>query len=191
MAERKHGDLSRKACFEQQALPHLDALYTMATRLARNPDDANDLLQETVLRAYRFFHQFTPGTNIRAWLLTILYNNFRNGYRRTSREQPASSSDDFDHRIELESLRVDPNGSNLETEVSARTLDRKVSAALDSLPEEFRNAILLVDMEELSYQEVATVLTVPVGTVKSRVSRGRALLRQALRGYARERGIVR
>lgn len=191
MSDQNKNASDRRSRFEAQALPHLDALYTMATRLARNPDDAHDLLQETVLRAYRFFHQFESGTNIRAWLLTIMFNNFRNGYRRSNREQPASSSEDFDYRVELESLRIDPNGSNLETHVASRTIDRKITSALEALPEEFRTAILLVDVEELSYQEVAAVLTVPVGTVKSRVSRGRAILRETLKNYARERGLIR
>src|SRR5216684_9046928 len=107
------GDNRRKR-FEEEALPHLDALYSMAMRLARNPDDAHDLLQETALRAYRFFHQFEAGTNCRAWLLTILYNNFRNGYRKTSREQPGSTAEDFERKLETESLRVDPAASNPE-----------------------------------------------------------------------------
>ena len=181
----------RRKVFEEQALPHLDALYTMAVRLARNPDDANDLLQETVLRAYRFFHQFEPGTNCRAWLLTILFNNFRNGYRRSSREQPAASAEEFRQRLETESLRSDPTGRDPEAILAEAGVDRRVQNALAALPAEFREALLLVDVQELSYQEVSAVLKVPIGTVKSRVSRGRALLRGALANYARERGIIR
>jgi RNA polymerase sigma-70 factor (ECF subfamily) len=177
--------------FEDEALPHLDALYTMAIRLARNPDDANDLLQETVLRAYRFFHQFESGTNCRAWMLTILFNNFRNGYRKSSRERPASSVDEFERKVEGESLRTDPAGSNPETMLSGRGMEGEVETALAALPEEFREAILLVDVQELSYQEVSGVIGVPIGTVKSRVSRGRAMLRDALTNFAKERGIIR
>ncbi|MGD0116419.1 MAG: sigma-70 family RNA polymerase sigma factor [Candidatus Binatus sp.] len=191
MADKGGTGADRRKRFEDEALPHLDALYTMAIRLARNPDDANDLLQETVLRAYRFFHQFESGTNCRAWMLTILFNNFRNGYRKASREQPASSAEEFDRKVEGESLRVDPAGSNPEALLSGRGMEGEVETALAALSEEFREALLLVDVEELSYQEVSGVLNVPIGTVKSRVSRGRAMLRDALAGFARERGIIR
>ncbi len=189
-AKGASGD-ERRRLFESQALPHLDAIYTMAVRLARNPDDANDLLQETVLRAYRFFHQFQPGTNCRAWLLTILFNNFRNGYRRSSREQLAATPDEFQQRLELESLRGEHAGKDPAAIVAEADVDRRVKDALAALPAEFREALLLVDVQELSYQEVSTVLKIPIGTVKSRVSRGRALLRGALANYARERGIIR
>ncbi len=106
MAEKGGTGEDRRRRFEEEALPHLDALYSMALRLSRNSDDAGDLLQETVLRAYRFFHQFEAGTNCRAWMLTILFNNFRNGYRKSSREQPAASSEEFERKIETESLRA-------------------------------------------------------------------------------------
>jgi RNA polymerase sigma-70 factor, ECF subfamily len=191
MADKSVTGADRRKRFEDEALPHLDALYTMAVRLARNPDDANDLLQETVLRAYRFFHQFERGTNCRAWMLTILFNNFRNGYRKYSREQPASSADEFERKVEVESLRADPAGSNPEALVSEQGMEGEVENALAALPAEFREALLLVDVEELSYQEVSKVLDVPIGTVKSRVSRGRAMLRDALASFAKERGIIR
>jgi RNA polymerase sigma-70 factor (ECF subfamily) len=191
MADKSGTGTDRRKRFEDEALPHLDALYTMAIRLARNPDDANDLLQETVLRAYRFFHQFESGTNCRAWMLTILFNNFRNGYRKSSREQPASSAEEFERKVENESLRTDPAGSNPEAMLSVQGMEGEVETALASLPGEFRDAILLVDVEELSYQEVSGVLNVPIGTIKSRVSRGRALLRDTLANFAKERGIIR
>jgi RNA polymerase sigma-70 factor, ECF subfamily len=191
MADKIGTGTDRRKRFEDEALPHLDALYTMAIRLARNPDDANDLLQETVLRAYRFFHQFETGTNCRAWMLTILFNNFRNGYRKYSREQPASSAEEFERKVEGESLRTDPAGSNPEALLSGHGMEGEVEAALGGLPAEFREAILLVDVEELSYQEVSGVLNIPIGTVKSRVSRGRAILRDALANFAKERGIIR
>jgi RNA polymerase sigma-70 factor (ECF subfamily) len=177
--------------FEEEALPHLDALYSMALRLSRNSDDAGDLLQETILRAYRFFHQFEAGTNCRAWMLTILYNNFRNGYRKSSREQPAASSDEFERKLEGEALRADPAGSNPEAMLSGQGMEGEVETALAGLPAEFREAILLVDVEELSYQEISGVLNIPIGTVKSRVSRGRAILRDSLTAFARERGLLR
>jgi RNA polymerase sigma-70 factor (ECF subfamily) len=191
MADKSGTGADRRKRFEDEALPHLDALYTMALRLVRNADDAGDLLQETVLRAYRFFHQFESGTNCRAWMLTILFNNFRNGYRKTWREQPASSPEEFDRKVEAESLRLDPAGDNPEAVVPSQRIEGEVEAALTGLPAEFREAILLVDVEELSYQEVSEVLKVPIGTVKSRVSRGRAMLRDSLAAFAKERGIIR
>ena len=191
MADKSGTGADRRKRFEDEALPHLDALYSMAVRLARNPDDANDLLQETVLRAYRFFHQFESGTNCRAWMLTILFNNFRNGYRKSSREQPASSADEFERKVEAESLRTDPAGSNPEALLAGQGMEGEVETALASLPDEFRQAVLLVDVEELSYQEVSGVLNVAIGTIKSRVSRGRAMLRDRLAGFAKEQGIIR
>src|SRR5260221_13423249 len=130
MADKTGTGADRRKRFEDEALPHLDSLYTMALRLARNPDDANDLLQETVLRAYRFFHQFEAGTNCRAWLLTILFNSFRSGFRRTAREQPASSAEDFEHRIEVESMRGNHAESNPETLLARHGMEQEVEAAL-------------------------------------------------------------
>lgn len=174
--------------FEQAALPHLDAVYTVALRLARNPEDAEDLLQETILRAYRFFHQFAEGTNCRAWLLAILYNNFRNSYRRGAREQPAATSEEFNREVEARSLLADQAQFNPEELLASRMIGRQIELALNAIPAEFREALLLVDVQELNYQEVADVLEVPLGTIKSRVSRGRALMRAALRDFDRTRG---
>lgn len=162
--------------FEQVALPHLDAVYTAALRLTRNPDDAKDLLQDTILRAYRFFDQFKLGTNCRAWLLTILYNNFRNAYRRGTRELLTSTPEQFDHQA----LSLTDEHHNPEELVAGRMIARQFEAVLGTLSAEFREVLVLVDVQELNYQEVADVLDIPLGTVKSRVSRGRALMRQAM-----------
>jgi RNA polymerase sigma-70 factor, ECF subfamily len=188
MAVKRVIPVDQRLKFEQAALPHLDAVYSAALRLARNPDDAEDLLQETILRAYRFFHQFTEGTNCRAWLLTILYNNFRNSYRRGVREQPAVSSEEFDREVETRSLQSDQSRFNPEDLLGNRLLGDRIEAALETLPADFRDALLLVDVQELNYSEVAVVLGVPLGTIKSRVSRARALMREALRGCERVRG---
>ena len=190
MTGKRDNDCDTRESFEREMLPHLDSIYSMALRLARNPEDANDLLQETVLRAYRFFHQFTPGTNSRAWVLTILFNNFRNRYRKRGREHVSLSEIEFTERIAAESLAADQTRSDPESLAFANVMAPEVTAALDSLREEFRTALLLVDVQELSYQEVSGVLSVPVGTVKSRVSRGRRLLRQTLLSFARGRGII-
>ncbi|MGH7906343.1 MAG: sigma-70 family RNA polymerase sigma factor [Candidatus Binataceae bacterium] len=173
--------------FEQEALPHLDYLYSAAIRLTRNPDDGADLLQETVLRAWRFFNQFTSGTNCRAWMLTILYNAFRNGYRRGAREQPATSPEDFERRADIESLNSDSAPRSPESLVMDRVLDYEVETALNELPEEFRTAVLMVDIQEIGYAEAAQVLGLPIGTVKSRVSRARAAMRRKLEDYAASR----
>ena len=185
------GGSEKRELFEREALPHVDALYSAALRLSRNPDDARDLLQETVLRAFRFFHQYTPGTNCRAWLLTILYNNFRNGYRGASREQVSLTPEDFEREMEGMSARGDQALTNPEMLVSDHVLDHEVSAALDALPPDFRTVLVMVDVQELNYQEVAQVLAVPIGTVKSRVSRGRQMMRIALAAFARRRGLIR
>ena len=185
------GVSEKSGLFEREALPHVDALYSAALRLSRNPDDARDLLQETVLRAYRFFHQYTPGTNCRAWLLTILYNNFRNGYRGADREQVSLTPEDFEREVEGLSARGDQRLSNPEMLISEHVLDHEVAAALNALPLDFRTVLMLVDVQELNYQEVAQVLKIPIGTVKSRVSRGRQMMRVALGAFARRRGLVR
>ncbi|MGD0288543.1 MAG: sigma-70 family RNA polymerase sigma factor [Candidatus Binataceae bacterium] len=188
MAVKRVIPADQRLKFEQAVLPHLDAIYSAALRLARNPADAEDLLQETILRAYRFFHQFTEGTNCRAWLLTILYNNFRNSYRRGTREQPAASSEEFDREVETRSLQSDQSRINPEDLLGNRLLGHRLEAALETLPADFREALLLVDVQELNYLEVAGVLGVPLGTIKSRVARARALMREALRGFERACG---
>ena len=179
---------NRRQRFEQTALPYLDAIYTAALRLARNPDDAKDLLQETILRAYRCFHQFKAGTNCRAWLLTILYNIFRTAYRRNAREQLAVTSEEFEQEVEEYSFAEDSPSGNPEDLAAQRMTGRLIERALDTLPKEFREALLLVDLHELNYHEVAEVLEIPLGTVKSRVSRGRMLMRVGLEKLSIVRG---
>jgi len=181
---------SRRELFQREALPHLDHLYTVAFHLARSRDDAADLVQETMLRALRFFDQFTPGTNCRAWLLTILYNVFRNRYRQSASERVAATEEEFENQVEAMAMRSDAP-HNPETAVLSRLLEGEVQSALDSLPEDFRTVLLLVDIQELRYEEAATVLNIPVGTVRSRVSRARAILKKALAGFARSRGFTR
>ena len=191
MGSKDRSSARRRERFEEEALPHLDALYAMAMRLVRNADDAADLMQETLLRAYRFFDQYQQGTNCRAWMLTILFNNFRNGYRRASREQPAATSEEFEHRIEAESAAGDQSMVDPALIFAAEGMEQEVERAFEDLAQEFRETILLVDLEELSYEEASQVLGVPVGTIKSRVSRGRTILRDRLTKFARERGIKR
>jgi RNA polymerase sigma-70 factor (ECF subfamily) len=184
----KSSSRDRRHQFEQAALPHLDALYSSALRLVRNRDDAEDLLQEAYLRAYRSFHQFNPGTNCRAWLLTILYNHFRSAYRRGWREQLANTRNEFEQELESLSAAQDDGNGNPERIVADYSTAKLIRKALARIPEEFREALLLVDLQELNYHEVAEVLDIPLGTVKSRVSRGRALLRTMLEKLAIDPG---
>ena len=159
----------------------MDAVYTAALRLARNPDDAKDLLQETILRAYVFFDQFTPETNCRAWLLTILYNHFRNYLRRNSLNPVRPLADVLGETREA-ATQLDGNSCNPEDIVAQRWIGQHIQAAINALSPEFQEPVLLVDVQGLSYPEVAQVLAIPLGTVKSRVSRARSLLRATLRG---------
>ncbi len=178
MGSKPMNSATARQQFEAVALPHLDALYTAALRLAGNPDDAKDLLQDTILRAFRFFDQFAPGSNCRAWLLTILYNNFRNYLRRCS-NHPVTLLTETAERTEA-AFELDGKCPSPEELVAQRAIGRHLEAAINALPLEFREPMLLVDVQELSYSEVAAVLNIPLGTVKSRVSRARSLLRASL-----------
>jgi len=173
-------DTEKRRLFEQEALPHLNALFTAALYLTRNEDEANDLCQEAMLRAYRFFHQFSVGTNCRAWLLTILHNLFRTRRSHPRPEQLMATAEDFERAVDSESLKAVGSFVNPEAIAVERDMGGHLQKALDTLPEEFRVALILVDIEGLKYQDAAKVLEVPIGTVRSRISRGRALMRNAL-----------
>lgn len=164
--------------FAAEALALLEPLYAMALRLARNRADAEDLVQDTFVKALRFSHRFTPGTNLKAWLYTILHNTWRNRRRGAARE----AMDIDSPRVEDAALQV---GGPVEAETPERillrqTLDADLQAALDALPEAFREAVWLRDVEEFSYAEIAAMLEIPAGTVMSRISRGRRLLFEKL-----------
>lgn len=173
-------------------MPCLDALHGTALRLTRRPEDAADLVQETFLRAYRTFSNFTPGTNGKAWLFTIMYSIFVNAYRKGQREPDTVSIQELEARFER-SLEIPDWKAHLEI-LQNPNLDPKnseVEQALQRLPESFRLAILLVDVEEMSYEEAAGVTQCPVGTLRSRLSRGRKMLALELSDYARRMGYVR
>lgn len=172
-------DRRKRDDFAREALPHMDQVYTAGLYLTRNQDEAQDLLQETFLRAYRFWHQFRPGTNCRAWLMTILHNTFKNRYRERYREQQRV---DFDDTISdtNSSLNTAAGLADPEGIVLAQFLDTEVEAALKSLPLEFLEVIVLVDIQELTYEEAAATIGCPIGTIRSRLSRGRRLLQAAL-----------
>jgi RNA polymerase sigma-70 factor (ECF subfamily) len=178
--------------FGKWALPHKDYLYTSCLYLARQRDDAEDLFQETYLRAFRFFHQFTPGTNCRAWLLTIMHNVFKNRYTRSQRAKQALEFDPAVHEHEKKRLADGDAGRDNPVDLLlSQLLDSEITDALQALPEEYRSTLVLVDIEELTYEETAAVLGCPIGTIRSRLSRARRLLRAALTAYARDRGYVR
>lgn len=172
--------------FDAEALPHLDALYRVALRLTADPSRAEDLVQDTMLKAYRSWHQYQPGTNAKGWLLTILRNTFINDYRRRKLEPVATDLEAIEpYAIYRAVEEVDPEGAFF-----SQIVDDKVLEAVDALPPEFREVLVLSDMEGLRYAEIAEALQVPVGTVKSRLFRARRLLQVALYEYAVETGII-
>jgi RNA polymerase sigma-70 factor (ECF subfamily) len=172
----------RRQRFETEAMPFMKAVYNTALRLARREEDARDLLQETYLRAYRTYDGFTPGTNCKAWLFTIMYSVFVNKYRKDQREPSMISIDELEEKFHR-TLAADhqPTGQK-------RWTDAEVETAIAELPESFRAAVLLVDVEELSYEEAAGALGCPAGTLRSRLFRARKLLSVSLREYARRAG---
>jgi len=183
MARRRRQDTpatsARSAAFETDALSLLNALYSTALRLTANRADAEDLVQETYLKAFRSSGQFEPGTNLKAWLFTILHNTFLNTRRHAGRESTTADAD------ELERVAAQPEAAESPEQILLRkTLDVDLQAALDSLPDVFREAVWLRDVEEFSYAEIANILQVPVGTVMSRISRGRRLLYERLTARA-------
>jgi RNA polymerase sigma-70 factor (ECF subfamily) len=179
----------RAAEFEEVALVHLDALYRGALRLTRNRAQAEDLVQEALVRAFRSFDRFTAGTNCRAWLFKIMRNVFLN-QRRRERETP-HEVEFFEHQLPEDLERVRPAAPTPEDEFLQTVVHGDVDRALQSLPERFRDAVVLCDIEGFSYREIAEALECPIGTVMSRLSRGRRLLRLALDGFARERGNIK
>jgi RNA polymerase sigma-70 factor (ECF subfamily) len=186
-------DAEAQERFERDALPLLDSLYGAALRMTRNPADAEDLVQETMLRAYRAFDRFEPGTNLKAWLFRILTNAYINVYRRRQREPQKVSSDeleDFDLYQELKDH--DPSWDETpENLVLDNLVDSDILQAIEDLPEQFRLAVVLSDIEGFTYAEMAEIMDVPMGTVMSRLHRGRRALQKRLWELARERGIVK
>ncbi|MGH2825682.1 MAG: sigma-70 family RNA polymerase sigma factor [Actinomycetota bacterium] len=195
MAEVTPVDLTEdeRRRFQQDALPLLDSLYGAALRMTRNPADAEDLVQETMLRAYRAFDRFEAGTNLKAWLFRILTNAYINTYRKRQREPQKVSSDEveeFDLYQELKNhdsqFEATPESIVLDSLVDSDIID-----AIDDLPEQFRLAVVLSDIEGFTYAEMAEIMDVPMGTVMSRLHRGRKALQRRLWDIARDRGIVK
>ncbi|WP_148574669.1 sigma-70 family RNA polymerase sigma factor [Nocardioides caldifontis] len=176
--------------FERDALPFLDQLYSAAMRMTRNPADAEDLVQETFAKAYASFHQFKEGTNLKAWLYRILTNTFINSYRKKQREpQPSLAEDVEDWQLARAESHTSSGLKSAEAEALERLPDSDVKEALSKLPEDFRLAVYLADVEGFPYKEIAEIMDTPIGTVMSRLHRGRRQLRSMLTDYARERGM--
>jgi RNA polymerase sigma-70 factor, ECF subfamily len=180
-----------RARFERDVLPLLSSLYGAALRMTRNPADAEDLVQETYLRAYRGFAGFQEGTNLKAWLYRILTNSYINTYRKRQREpQIVDGPDDIDEWYLFDRLGSRSVEGSAEEEVLERIPDEDVKRALESLPENFRMPVMLADVEGFSYKEIAEIMDTPIGTVMSRLHRGRKALEKALWETARQRGLV-
>ena len=178
--------------FERDALPFLDQLYSAAMRMTRNPQDAEDLVQETFAKAYASFHQFRPGTNLKAWLYRILTNTFINTYRKKQREPQQSMAEDVeDWQLARAESHASTGLKSAEMEALEHLPDSDVKDALQRLPEDFRLAVYLADVEGFPYKEIAEIMETPIGTVMSRLHRGRRGLQRLLGDYARDRGLVR
>jgi len=178
---------NRNADFEQAVTPFMGQLYPAALRMTKNASDAEDLVQETVAKAYTAFHQFQPGTNLRAWLNKILSNTFINGYRKRRREPNMAYGADFQDDWQVGADPLSPPAPSAEAEALERLADSDILSALRELPEEFRVAIYLADIEGYPYRQIAEMMEIPLGTVMSRLHRGRNKLRGKLAHYAPDR----
>jgi RNA polymerase sigma-70 factor (ECF subfamily) len=185
--------MAEQATFSEQAMPFMDSLYGAALRLTRNPSDAEDLVQETYLKAYRGFGGFQEGTNLRAWLYRILTNTFINTYRSKKRRPEETELDEVEDLYlyrKLGGLEAAAAGRSAEDELMDWFTDAEVKEAVEALPEQFRMAVLLADVEGFSYKEIADILDIPIGTVMSRLHRGRKALQRRLYEFAEARHLV-
>jgi len=187
MAELTKDEVQKQEDFEEEIIPHLDAMYNFALRLTSDPSDAEDLVQDTIVKAFRFFSSYEKGTNAKAWLFRILKNSYINNYRKKSKKP---SQVDYDEVATFyETIRAErTDTSDLEDKMFRDLIDDDISQALEELPEDFRTVVLLCDIEDFTYEEIANMLDVPIGTIRSRLHRGRNLLKAQLMEYAKKRG---
>lgn len=180
-------DGERSRLFEEQAMPFADRLFGAAMRYTRDPIDAQDLVQEAMVKAFRSYHQYQQGTNLKAWLYRVLHTTYLSMYRKKQRRPQENLTDEWGDHTLYDALGT---SGSAETEVLAGFTDDVVKGALAALPEQFRMAVYYADVEGFAYKEIAEIMGTPVGTVMSRIHRGRKGLQQALEGYARSRGLI-
>jgi RNA polymerase sigma-70 factor (ECF subfamily) len=187
MAELTKDEVQKQEDFEEEIIPHLNAMYNFALRLTSDPSDAEDLVQDTIVKAFRFFSSYEKGTNAKAWLFRILKNSYINNYRKKSKKPNQVDYDEVSTFYEtIRAERTDT--SDLEDKMFRDLIDDDISKALEELPEDFRTVVLLCDIEDFTYEEIANMLDVPIGTIRSRLHRGRNLLKSQLMEYAEKRG---
>jgi RNA polymerase sigma-70 factor, ECF subfamily len=187
MAELTRQEVQKQHDFNEEIIPHLDALYNFGLRLTSDPNDAEDLVQDTIVKAYRFFSSYEKGTNAKAWLFRILKNSYINSYRKKSKKPQEVDYDEV--ATFYETIRAErTETSDLEDKMFRELIDDDISKALDEIPEDFRTVVLLCDVEDFTYEEIANMLDVPIGTIRSRLHRGRNLLKVQLMDYASKRG---
>lgn len=187
MSQLTRDEIKKQKDFDDEIIPHMDALYNFALRLTTDPNDAEDLVQDTIVKAYRFFSSYEKGTNAKAWMFRILKNSFINNYRKTSKKPSQVDYDEVSSYYE--SIRAErTETSDLENLMFREMMDDDLSIALKRLPEDFRTVVLLCDVEGYTYEEIANMLDVPIGTIRSRLHRGRNLLKTELLEYAKKRG---
>ncbi|MCH8567770.1 MAG: sigma-70 family RNA polymerase sigma factor [Balneolales bacterium] len=183
-------DIQKQKDFNEEMIPHLDAIYNFALRLTTDPNDAEDLVQDTIVKAFRFFNSYEKGTNAKAWLFRILKNSYINNYRKKSKQPHQVDYSEISQYYE--SIRSEQSETtDLEDLMFREMLDDDVTSALTELPEDFRTVVLLCDVEGFTYEEIANMLDVPIGTIRSRLHRGRNLLRARLLDYAEKKGFNR
>lgn len=187
MSQLTRDEIKKQNDFDDEIIPHMDALYNFALRLTSDPNDAEDLVQDTIVKAYRFFSSYEKGTNAKAWMFRILKNSFINNYRKTSKKPSQVDYDEVSSYYE--SVRADSTDTtDLESLMFREMMDDDLSEALSRLPEDFRTVVLLCDVDGYTYEEIANMLDVPIGTIRSRLHRGRNLLKTELLEYAKKRG---
>jgi RNA polymerase sigma-70 factor (ECF subfamily) len=191
MADRKVEGVEKRKSFEAEALQHMEALYRTALRMTKNESDAEDLVQEAYVKAYRFWDHFETGSNCRAWLFKIMTNIFINEYRSKARSPMSVNVDELDDNFLFGQLAADKTTKNPEQELFSRVIDDDVKKAIESLPDDFRLVVVLAFLEGFSYQEIADIMDLQLGTVKSRLHRGRKLLQKALWDYAIKNGYIK